>query len=72
MPLEVMVLWSHLCDTAVLPWVVEQPQVSAPSGTPQTAWSLTLQFLRMDYRPLGIQLLGSQLQNLVEEDTSTI
>lgn len=27
MPLEVMVLWSHLCDTAALPWVVEQPQV---------------------------------------------
>lgn len=66
MPPELVVPWSHLCDTAVLPWAVEQPQVlpslllcSLRNST--TAWALTLQFLRVDYRPLGIQFLGIQL-----------
>lgn len=59
---EPVVPWSHLGDTAALPRAVEQPQV-LPSllfcslGNSTTAWALTLQSLRVDGRPLGIQLL---------------
>ena len=58
----------------VLPQVVEHPQLLpslllpwSPWASPQTAWSFSLRFLRVDYRP-PVFLLGFT-QGEVKEDS---